>query len=302
MSLRSLQQRPAGRELVRFCLQRVRYLRDEDGEEYVQLDVEDFSGTAKLRVEFDWDRWALNRPDNGALFESTVSHRFLDGRLWLEGRTAEPLMENEMYRLGPALFPRSGVPEPVQPALDELVEIFNRIEPECVRMFLGRVFTDPHIAGRFMRSRASANHHHNYKGGLLEHSVGVAQVSIDLSHEVDPELRDIITAGALMHDIGKIETVGEGPSRPMLGRWVQHEALTLEILAPHLGWLDAQWPKGGALLRNCLTWYAVKPPGFSSFVGADIIRAADQINVAMAMGKGTGEHRFDAFRSCRSAF
>jgi hypothetical protein len=36
-------------------------------------------------------------------------------------------------------------------------------------------------------------------------------------------------------------------TRTVLGTLVRHEALTLEVLARHLAWLDGEWPAAAVL-------------------------------------------------------
>jgi 3'-5' exoribonuclease len=59
---------------------------------------------------------------------------------------------------------------------------------------------------------ASRQHHHNYIGGLLEHTLSVAKIAIalvDHYHEMYPDRkkeisRPLVVAGAMLHDIGKV--------------------------------------------------------------------------------------------------
>ena len=297
MSIRMLMQRQAGTELVRVTVQGMQFLERPDGRRYIQSDVADYSGVATLRWWCNWESLLVRYPDVGHVVEAVVSHRSLDGRLWLDSDWVDPVREEDLFWGGPAFLPRSKVPETAHPTLEKLVTIFNGIHDDAIRGFLGRILTDPDIWPRFIRCRASARHHHCQPGGLLVHSVGVADRCLACSHGLERRMQDILIAAALLHDVGKLETVGEGPKRPLLARWVHHEAITLEILAPHLRWLDGEWPKGGALLRHCLTWYSTKPAGFAGFVGADILRAMDGIDVGMEMDKGSGKARFEPFRS-----
>lgn len=298
MSLHILMSMPAGTVFQRFVVRGAQFLERDDGRPFVQLDVADYSGSAIVRCWCDW-RDGVS-PFNGLdVYEGIVAHRFLDGRLWLDTDWIYHAQEDAIHWGGPSFLPRSSVPETAQAALDRLVELFTGIAHAPVRSFLGRVFADTSIGPRLLRCRASARHHHCQSGGLLVHSVGVAERCLSATYDLDPQLRDVVVAAALLHDIGKLETVGEGPKRPGLAPWVHHEALTLEILAPHLRWLDAEWPRGGALLRHSLTWYSTKPAGFAAFVGADILRCMDGIDVGIERGKGRGEPRFEPFQGSR---
>lgn len=299
MSIRVMMRRQASVEFARFSAQDLQFLERPDGKRYIQSRVADYSGEATLRWWCNWESLQARYPEAGLVMEGVVAHRCLDGRLWLDSDWVNPVGEEDLFRGGPVFLPRTTVPEIAHPALEKLVSIFNGIQDDAVREFLGRVLTDPDISTRFVRCRASAKHHHHQVGGLLVHSVGVAVRCLACAQDLERRMRDILIAAAIVHDIGKLETVGEGPKRPLLARWVHHEAITLEILAPHLRWLDSEWPHGGALLRHCLTWYSTKPAGFAGFVGADILRAMDGVDVGMEMGKGSGNARFEPFRKAQ---
>ena len=297
MNLRNLRQRATGGGHVRFGVEGVRFLERQDGTPYIQMEVADYSDVATMRWWCDWRSPSVEYPCGEDALEAVVTHRCLDGRLWLDCDEVARVTDVERHRGGPVFLSRSLVPEIAYPALEKLVAIFNGIKTATVREFLGRVLTDQRISRRFVRCRASANHHHHERGGLLVHSVGVAERCLSCSSGLERSLQEVVIAAALLHDIGKLETVGEGPKRPPLAPWVHHEAMTLEILAPHLRWLDGEWPHGAVLLRHCLTWYSTKPAGFAGFVGADLIRALDGVDVGIAVGKGDGEVRFDPYRS-----
>jgi 3'-5' exoribonuclease len=74
-----------------------------------------------------------------------------------------------------------------------------------VMRFLG----DERIRTR-MRNAPAAETHHAYAGGLLEHTVAVASLSREAA-QLHPRLdSDLLTAAALLHDLGRTETFTGG--------------------------------------------------------------------------------------------
>ena len=67
------------------------------------------------------------------------------------------------------------------------------------------IFNNPQLLQEFTKSPGGMKWHHPYLGGLLEHSVGVAEIC-DFVAEKHPELnRDLLVLAALLHDVGKIK-------------------------------------------------------------------------------------------------
>jgi 3'-5' exoribonuclease len=82
--------------------------------------------------------------------------------------------------------------------------------------------------------RAGAGSHHAYLGGLLEHTVAVASLTLELC-TLHPRLdRDLLLAASLLHDLGKTRefTFGAELSRSDEGRLLGHLELGLRLLTP----------------------------------------------------------------------
>jgi 3'-5' exoribonuclease len=82
-------------------------------------------------------------------------------------------------------------------------------------------------------SRGGAGRHHAYLGGLLEHTVAVATLALELC-EVHPRLdRDLLLCAAIVHDIGRTREFSYGSeiSRTEEGRLLGHVELGLRLIA-----------------------------------------------------------------------
>ena len=240
-------------------------------------------------------------PEVGELWAGILEPRIMDGRLYVRADSVWRMETAEVASHGASLLPRNACPSGARSALDELVQLVGDLSDTSLCAFANHVFADPTISPAFLRCRASANHHHSTPGGLLIHSVAVARRTADLAGRMRPSEREVVMLAGLLHDVGKLATVGPGPGRPLLGRWIHHEAMTLELLAPHLSRLDQACSKSAALLRHSLVWYSRGGFGFARFPGADIVKACDGVDVAMERGgwEGTGSAcgRIRAFRS-----
>ncbi len=89
----------------------------------------------------------------------------------------------------------------------ELLEKINSIGDDDIRRLLENIFVnDDEIREAFKKSPAAIFKHHNYIGGLLEHTLEVVKI-LETYIEIHKELdRDITIAGGLLHDIGKIKS------------------------------------------------------------------------------------------------
>ena len=89
----------------------------------------------------------------------------------------------------------------------ELEEIINEnVKDQYLVALLNSFFGDEDFLKRFKEAPAAKTIHHNYIGGLLEHSLETAIFcqKIALMHP-DYINKDLLITGAVLHDIGKVE-------------------------------------------------------------------------------------------------
>ncbi|MHC1611060.1 MAG: 3'-5' exoribonuclease YhaM family protein [Candidatus Methanospirareceae archaeon] len=88
----------------------------------------------------------------------------------------------------------------------ELVKIGESMENEYLKRVVFSFLNDPDFVNSFKKAPAAKIHHHNYIGGLIEHTHSVTALCETIAR-LYPELdRDLLLAGAILHDIGKIST------------------------------------------------------------------------------------------------
>ena len=115
-----------------------------------------------------------------------------------------------------ALLALQDCPEIAQPALSKLVNLVDTLEPPELCDFLNRVLMDERIADGLVTCKGSQAHHHQSPGGLLEHSVEVMEIARDMAGDRLSALEcSIIQIAALLHDLGKLRSIGSGRVRPV---------------------------------------------------------------------------------------
>jgi 3'-5' exoribonuclease len=71
---------------------------------------------------------------------------------------------------------------------------------------LDLIYDDPQFRERFERCPASTSGHHAKLGGLLKHTCEVAHIALAITHLYPTADPDLVLAGVLLHDIGKLES------------------------------------------------------------------------------------------------
>lgn len=93
-------------------------------------------------------------------------------------------------------------PRPADEMWSELAALLSTVKNPEIRRLIGSFTDDAAFMDGFRRSPAAAGMHHAYISGLLEHTLGVVKLADAVSalYRLD---RDLLIAGAFLHDIGK---------------------------------------------------------------------------------------------------
>ncbi len=86
---------------------------------------------------------------------------------------------------------------------DKLFKYIENIQDEYLKELLLSIFEDKEFFTLFANSPAAKTWHHNYLGGLLEHTISVTTICDFVSH-LYPLNKDLLITGAILHDIGKV--------------------------------------------------------------------------------------------------
>jgi 3'-5' exoribonuclease len=270
----------AGQEidLVLACTRKER-LMGRSGTPYLALELRDRSGSLSARVFRDADVLA-GRFERGDLVRVRARvDRFRD-ELQLEVRD---LMRAE--GADPAQF----LPVAYRD-LDELDGFLEHLAREVhdreYRALLDTLLGDDALRAEWRRAPCTRGGHHAYLGGLLEHTVAVAQLALETC-VLHPRLNsDLLITAALVHDLGKTRefTYGAEIGVSEEGRLLGHLASGVRIIEERAGGLAAD--KRLALTHCVLTHHGADGRRF----GCPEAVALYRLNALDAAVKGVLEH------------
>jgi 3'-5' exoribonuclease len=87
----------------------------------------------------------------------------------------------------------------------QLHKIIKRVNDPYLKKLLNYFFKENEWWTSFQQAPAAKGIHHAYIGGLLEHSLSVAQLAELFAGHYEGLNRALLVTGALLHDIGKLE-------------------------------------------------------------------------------------------------
>lgn len=95
-------------------------------------------------------------------------------------------------------------------SMELIISTIEKIDNPNLKRLLRSFFCKEEFVQKFCKAPAAIVHHHNYEGGLLDHTVGVLKIC-KTAVEVFPDLDDdLLFTGVLLHDLGKMKTYTYG--------------------------------------------------------------------------------------------
>ena len=132
------------------------------------------------------------------------------------------------YGFSPDLLIKS-----VDESLDELWKRFSKLYKSIkkpLRELVSIIIQDN--AEKIRTMPASVNHHHPVRGGFLKHLVTTGEMASDLLRHYPAINRDLVLAGIILHDIGKVKSINDDliPSHTDEGKLIGHIVLGRDML------------------------------------------------------------------------
>jgi 3'-5' exoribonuclease len=121
---------------------------------------------------------------------------------------------------------------PADAMFRELLAYVDSVKDSELRRLLDHFFRDEAFVKRFKESPAAMFKHHGWIGGLLEHTLSVVSICLDVQKLHSNLDKDLLVTGALLHDMGKIDEFQVGTSIKVSdqGRLLGHITIAVEML------------------------------------------------------------------------
>ena len=167
----------------------------------------------------------------------------------------------------------------------KLAGLIEGIRTPSLRMLLQKIFSGKFYED-FCKNPAGTKMHHAYLGGLLQHSVDVASLASLMAREIGGADKDIVVAGALLHDIGKVREISAGIGFPYTteGRLLGHITLSVFLVREAAMELKVPLPALQNLEHVILAHHGDNEKGSPMACAtkeAFIVHYADEINAVM---------------------
>jgi 3'-5' exoribonuclease len=229
-----------------------------NGAPYLAVELRDRTGTVSARVFREADRLGSRFDRGDAVFARGRVQRY-------RGELSAEL--DDVRRLEPGSWDPAEFLPAAYRSIEELNGFFEHLIREvhdpALRSVVERVAGTEPVMTELRKAPCSRAGHHAYVGGLLEHTVAVGTLVLELC-QLHPRLdSDLLMAAALLHDVGRTREFTYGAEFGITeeGKMLGHLALGAEIVGAAAGQLQAE--RRVALLHCVLSHHGPEAAGRS---------------------------------------
>ena len=172
----------------------------ESGELYLSVELVDASG--RISGSY-WDnvKKKYDALDHGDVLKVKATVIDFKNRKHLSIEKLRKALDRDDYDLS-QLVPK--VDKDIEQLLEKLNKLIIGVQDPHLDQLLKSVFDDPEVRKEFAQAPGGKLWHHNYIGGLLEHTLSVTEIAQTTGAMYPGVDLDLLIAAGLLHDIGKI--------------------------------------------------------------------------------------------------
>jgi len=210
-----------------------------NGSHFIHMELADRTGTLIAR------KWRASEAlyatfSDGDLVRVKGSTELYQERLQLIVDSIEQVSRNECDIAD--FLPHTE--KDVEVMWERLKEILRSVENTFLSSLIEAFVEDASFKKNFIRAPAAVDYHHAYLGGLLEHTLSILELGVEVAEHYTELDRDILLSGIFLHDIGKITELSYDGSFTYTdeGRLVGHIVRGVEMMQEKASTID-DFPK-----------------------------------------------------------
>jgi 3'-5' exoribonuclease len=169
----------------------------------------------------------------------------------------------------------------------QLTALIEGVGDAHIKALLAAIILDETRAEALKMHPAAMHMHHAYVGGLLEHTLSVAGICTTLAARYPHVNRDMLLAGALLHDIGKIYELTPVPMTEYTddGQMLGHIIIGVELVTSYVAKIPNFPHETASLIKHMLLShhgeYEFGSPKLPMTSEAMILHYADNIDAKL---------------------
>lgn len=222
----------------------------KNGKPYENLIVQDKTGTMDAKI---WTPNSAGIDDFDALdyVEITASVQVFNGAKQLNISRVRKCHEGEYDQAN--YMPVSS--KNIDTMYADLMKLIKSVKTVYFRLLLEDFFEkDEDFIKQFKKSSAAKSVHHNFIGGLLEHTLSVANLCNYMASAYEILNRDLLITAAILHDIAKVKEFSAFPMNDYTddGQLLGHIVMGYEMVSDRIANIPGFPEKSAAELKHCI--------------------------------------------------
>ena len=202
-----------------------------NGKEYANVILQDKTGQIDAKI---WD------PDSPGIGEfEPMDFVTVDGNVTVFNGNRQ-LNINMIFKAEEGNYDQSDYFPVTSCNIDEmkadLTDFINSVQNQYLSELLKSFFDDEAFMKSFAAHSAAKSIHHGFIGGLLQHTFRVAEICNDAARHYEFVNRDLLLAGAILHDIGKLNELSAFPANDYTdaGQLIGHIVIGYQMVSARI--------------------------------------------------------------------
>ena len=170
----------------------------------------------------------------------------------------------------------------------DVCALIKSVKHPKLRTLLEIILVDDKEQAEAFKARSAAKQmHHSYMGGLLEHTLSVAQICDFMSARQKHVNRDVLITTALLHDVGKIYELSPMPKNDYTddGQMLGHITIGVEMVSDAVRQIDDFPHELAALVKHSILAhhgeYEFGSPKLPATIEAFLLHCADNMDAKL---------------------